>query len=269
MEIIENPILSLSLRQEPKILAVGAAMVGTRKVEEYTPYAYWQLGFFEGKTVVELSKAEKMWRLEINPHDIFIIPPGTVRKYFSEHPLRHYYLSFQFPVESPPTECVQLPALISTGPNAEMMQRDFAAVIDLGETDPVESEMLARLLIWRLVRLARLSDKAQQGGEYAVQASLQRIRESIGNPDLTPETLADKVGLSRRRLDQLFMRIVGKPVFACIRDRRVQLAEDLLRQTALPIHTIGTQVGIPDSHAFNKFIRRNCGKSPSALRTAD
>jgi AraC-like DNA-binding protein len=222
---------------------------------------------FEGATVVELSKAGKLWRLDIKPHDVFVIPPNTNRRYLSKAPLRHYYLIFRFPVESALAECVELPAIIPTGPHAATVRRDLDAIIDLRETDVFESELLARLTLWRLGRLARFAANAQQGGDAAVQATLERIRRDIADYRITPEALAEAVGLSRRRLDQLFTSIVGKPVSACIRDRRVQLAKDLLCQTALPIHLVSAQVGMPDPQAFNKFIRRYCGKSPTAVRS--
>jgi len=164
---------------------------------------------------------------------------------------------------------VELPALIPPGPSAGMIRQDLVTIADLWESDRFESNLLAWLVLWRLARIARNTSRTQQDAETAVQMTLLRIRETIADPSLTPESLARAAGFSRRRLDQLFTQQLGKPVSAYIRARRKQLAVELLCQTSLKIQDIGAQVGIRDPHSFNKFIRRVCGLSPTALRTSD
>ena len=97
---------------------------------------------------------------------------------------------------------------------------------------------------------------------------LLRIRENIADPSLIPESLARSACLSRRRLDQVSVMHTGKPIGAWIRERRRQLAVELLSQTSLAIQDVGKQVGINDPHAFNKFIRRECGQSPTDIRSS-
>ena len=70
----------------------------------------------------------------------------------------------------------------------------------------------------------------------------------------------------RRRLDQLFTRTVGRPVGGWIRDQRLARARQLLEATSIPIGAVGEAIGLGDPHQFNKFIRRACGVSPTALR---
>lgn len=178
-------------------------------------------------------------------------------------------MGFRIPPAPSGSEPVEIPAVVPSGAVGHAIRRDFAALIDLRDSDRFESDLLAWLMLWRLVRLARVGDRARQAGTNAVQPTLRRIREHLADGSLSPESLARSVGLSRRRLDQLFTQTVGKPVAACIRDRRRQLATDLLCHTSLPIALIGGQVGIPDPHAFNKFIHRTCAMSPSDVRNAE
>ncbi len=269
MEIYEQPRWSLPLRLEPEVLAIGYAPVGGQRVERFTPRPVWQMALFEGSTSLVLTTKQRQWRLAIQPQDIFIIPPDSERIYTTERRLQHYYLEFRYPLEFPESALVELPAIIPCGPSVDMMRRDFAACMDLRETDRYESDLLARLLLWRLVRIARTVEAGHQDRAHIIEEVQKRIRENTADASLTPEALAEAVGYSRRRLDQLFVEFLGKPVSACIRDRRARLAEDLLRQSVLPIHLIGAQVGIPDRHGFNKFMRRNCGKSPTAIRTGE
>ncbi|MBT7065330.1 MAG: helix-turn-helix domain-containing protein [Verrucomicrobia bacterium] len=269
METHEQPRWSLPLRLEPEVLAVGYSFVGIERVETYRPAPMWQLTLFEGPTSLDLRQGRQRWRLAIRPQDILIIPPNSVRVYTTERRLEHYYLEFRYRLEYPESAVIELPAVFPSGPSAAIMHRDFAACMDLRETDRYESDLLARLLLWRLVRIARTADAGQQDRAHIIEAVQKRIRENTADASLTPDALAEAVGYSRRRLDQLCVELLGKPVSACIRDRRAQLAEDLLRQSALPIHLIGAQVGIPDRHAFNKFMRRNRGKSPTAIRAGE
>ena len=57
---------------------------------------------------------------------------------------------------------------------------------------------------------------ANQEREQVVQTVLRRIREHISDASLTPVTLAETAGYSRRRLDQMFLAQLGQPVSACI-----------------------------------------------------
>ncbi len=254
------------LRRQPEVLAAGRAVMGRLETETYVPVPYWQLGFFEGATTVELTKARKRWRLEIRPGDLFLIPPETTRRYITAHPIQHSYLAFQFDGEDALDEQVELPATIPSGVARDAIVHDLATVVDLRTSDRFESDLLAHLVLWRMVRLARLADRVKHDGSDLVQAALDEIREHIASYSLHPESLACQAGISRRRLDQLFVKVTGDTVAACIRNRRLQLAVDLLQHSDLPAYIIGEQVGIYDRHAFNKFIRHNCGKSPSALR---
>jgi AraC-like DNA-binding protein len=266
METTEAPRWLLPLRLEPETLAVGYAPVGVARVERFIARPIWQATLFEGPTSLLLRKGRRRWRLEIQPQDILIIPPNSDRTYTTERLVNHFYLEFRYGSETAASDPIDLPAIMPAGPSATRMQRDFAACMDLRETDRIESDLLARLLLWRMVRIARTAEAGQQDRAHIIEEVQKRIRENTADASLTPDALAEAVGYSRRRLDQLCVEILGKPVSACIRDRRAQLAEDLLRQSALPIHLIGAQVGIPDRHAFNKFMRRNRGKSPTAIR---
>lgn len=245
---------------------MGYSPVGVERVERYTPAPTWQLGLFEGPTSLVLRKGRRRWCLMIKTHDLVIIPPDSDRIYTTERPVNHFYLEFRYGSVTTASNSVELPAIMPCGMSADAMLRDFAACMELRETDRLESDLLARLLLWRLVRIARTAEAGHQDRAHIIEELQRRIRENTADASLTPEALAEAVGYSRRRLDQLFAELLGKPVSACIRDRRAQLAEDLLRQSSLPIHAVGARVGIPDRHGFNKFMRRNRGLSPTAIR---
>ncbi len=266
MEITEMPQWSLPLHSEPEILAVGYSYVGIERVERYMPEPFWQLGLFEGAASLLLKKGDGQWRLNIKPYDLLIIPSDSTRIYTTSRRIGHFYLWFRYPSESTPQEAFELPGVMPGGASIRTMRRDLARCMDLRETDRFESDLLARLILCRLARIARMGEAGDHSREQALRSVQRRIRENSADASLTPESLAEAVGYSRRRLDQIFAEQFGKPLSAYIRERRAQIAEELLRRSSLPIHTIGAQIGIPDPHSFNKFMRRNCGKSPTAIR---
>ena len=205
METDKQPRWSLPLRLEPEVLAVGYSYVGIERVETYRPAPTWQVTLFEGPASLELKEGRRRWRLAIRPQDILIIPPNSERIYTTEQRLEHYYLEIRYGLEFPGSAVVELPAIIHSGPSADIMHRDFAACMDLRETDRYESDLLARLLLWRLVRIARTADAGQQDRAHIIEEVQKRIRENTADASLTPDALAEAVGYSRRRLDQLHL----------------------------------------------------------------
>jgi|SaaInlStandDraft_1057018.scaffolds.fasta_scaffold51009_1 AraC-like DNA-binding protein len=262
------PSWKLPLISAPVVHALGSATMGHHEIEIYHAGPHWQLGHFKGSTKVELSHGSNTWSLDIKNNDIFIIPPNSTRKYFSQKPLLSYYLEFSYPSETSTDNDSLLPAIISSGASSKSVICEFKNMIDCKETDPHESELLTRLWLWRLLKLSESSNTLKWDSHTKIPKCLQLIRENFSDPELSSESLARDCALSRRRLDQLFNREMGKTVSQCIRDRRIDRSKNLLQQTLLPIHIIGEQVGIPDRQVFNKFIKRYLGKSPTDLRNS-
>ena len=265
---LNTPEWKLPLINAPTIHALGSATMGHREIEIYRASPHWQCGLFMGSTHVELSKGKDTWSLELKANDIFIIPPNCERKYLSVKPQLAYYMVFSYSSESSGNGDSLLPAIIACGLSSKSIINDLKKMIDCKETDPHESDLLARLWLWRLIKLSQVSDSFTIDSQSCIQKCLQSIRENFSYPGLSSEALASECSLSRRRLDQLFNREMGKTVSQCIRDRRLDWAQNLIQQTQLPIHIIGEQVGIPDRQVFNKFIKRYLGKSPTDLRDA-
>ena len=183
---------------------MGYSPVGVERVERYTPAPTWQLGLFEGPTSLVLRKGRRRWCLMIKTHDLVIIPPDSDRIYTTERPVNHFYLEFRYGSVTTASNSVELPAIMPCGMSADAMLRDFAACMELRETDRLESDLLARLLLWRLVRIARTAEAGHQDRAHIIEEVQRRIRENTADASLTPEALAEAVGYSRRRLDQLF-----------------------------------------------------------------
>ncbi|MEV4458526.1 helix-turn-helix domain-containing protein [Microbispora sp. NPDC049633] len=90
------------------------------------------------------------------------------------------------------------------------------------------------------------------------------IRRRLGDPDLTPETIAAAHQISVRHLYTLFAE-QGLTVAAWIRRCRLeQCHRDLAdpRQRALPIHSVAARWGFTDAANFSRAFRAAYGMSP-------
>jgi AraC-like DNA-binding protein len=269
MEAYEIPVWKMPLHEQPEIVSVSYTPMGVRRREAYDhERSCWQMAFFDGPTSVTLTRGSSRWQFDIAAETVFVIPPNSHRSYVTPRKLYSYTLAFRLAPGLDESGSLKLPAIIDPGPSAGMVRQELATIADLRDTDHFESDLQAWLLLCRLGRLARVANRSAHDAAAVVQAALLRIRENIADASLTPESLARSAGLSRRRMDQLFVKQTRKPIGAWIRERRKNLAIELLVRTSLKMRDIGLQIGVSDPHAFNKFIRRECDQSPTSIRDA-
>jgi AraC-like DNA-binding protein len=93
------------------------------------------------------------------------------------------------------------------------------------------------------------------------------IRANLGDPRLSPATIADAVHVSRRTL-YATLASGGEGVATAIRRERVERAHTML---ADPSHTrsigeIASTVGLPNQAHFSRVFRAHYGASPSEIR---
>ena len=101
-------------------------------------------------------------------------------------------------------------------------------------------------------------------------AITQRIEDyanaHLGEQDLTPESIAEHIGLSLGYMRQLFRSEHGESVNDYILGRRIAQAQILLATTDLTAKQIGAQVGFPDSRYFYTVFRKQTGVTTEAYR---
>jgi AraC-like DNA-binding protein len=78
--------------------------------------------------------------------------------------------------------------------------------------------------------------------------------------------LAGFLRIGYRTLRRVCNLALGVAVNVAIRARQLEWAEHLLRETDLPIGEIGLLTGFGDRRTFLRAIRREFGRSPSAIR---
>lgn len=140
-----------------------------------------------------------------------------------------------------------------------------------GATDAVSGAVLGRHLVELLaLSLDRTSD-VEQGTGSSVRAAHRRraeamIRRELSNPDLSPETIAEAVGISKRYLHELFAE-ANCTVSQFVREERLRAARDLLQMpNPGQMSDIAYRFGFSDQAQFSRLFKAMFGQTPSSFR---
>jgi AraC-like DNA-binding protein len=104
---------------------------------------------------------------------------------------------------------------------------------------------------------------------WRVRAALAFIETRLGDADLTAEQVATAQGVSRRRLDQVLRRALGRSVTAHIWSRRLeQAAADLTdpRYQSRAVSQIAFANGFEDAAHFSRAFKGRFGRTPRDWR---
>jgi AraC-like DNA-binding protein len=104
------------------------------------------------------------------------------------------------------------------------------------------------------------------GGRRLPYAALNAHIDQYAAYPLQVADLARVAGLSSARLHARFVAECGQTPMDYIRSRRLHRAVGLLRDSALPIGEIASQVGYSSQSAFAAAVLREFGASPGKLR---
>ncbi|WP_169054056.1 GlxA family transcriptional regulator [Nitratireductor sp. XY-223] len=98
-----------------------------------------------------------------------------------------------------------------------------------------------------------------------VLQAIELMENHMADP-LALDQIAQLVGLSARQLNRLFRSQLGRSTMGFYRDLRLDMADNLLRQSALGVTEIALASGFANSAHFSDSYRRRFGRAPSAGR---
>lgn len=99
----------------------------------------------------------------------------------------------------------------------------------------------------------------------AVSKALNLLHDRPEHP-WTLDLLADEVALSRAAFAKRFKSLVGQSMFQYLTSLRMQKAQDLLRNTQLPVYEIATRSGYESELAFTRTFKKHSDKTPKQFR---
>lgn len=106
---------------------------------------------------------------------------------------------------------------------------------------------------------------AWMGTSATVSRGLKLLLGSFGE-DLRMTDLSEKLGMSDRRLRQLFQEHLGASPWKVSLQKRLELAEKLILQTNKTFTEIAFCSGFKSIRRFNDAVKKQFGKSPKMLR---
>ncbi len=125
----------------------------------------------------------------------------------------------------------------------------------------------AELVLELLLALA-----AEARAEAAPDPLMSLVRESLEIIDgeiehgLSVATLASQAGVSREHLSRTFQKCLHESPQQVIRERKMQRASYLLKDTDIPIKQIASRLGYSDYTNFIRAFRQVMGKTPHDFR---
>jgi len=130
----------------------------------------------------------------------------------------------------------------------------------------LRSEGLLRLLLGRAVNLSWSQIDAVMAHERRWGPVLRLLNAESGScPGV--QALARRAGLSRTHFSRAFRAEFGLPPRAWRTRRLAERAVERLLSSPVPVQDLAIEFGFADAFAFSRFVRRESGLSPTALRT--
>ncbi len=117
-------------------------------------------------------------------------------------------------------------------------------------------------LLWRVAQPMSAVD-----ANPFIELSMKWVEEHI-QEKISIAELARAMDISHNQLIRHFRQELGITPIQYVRQRRAEVARELLTHSTKPIKTIAHLVGVPDLHAFNRLIRECLGMSPRQVRRA-
>lgn len=84
--------------------------------------------------------------------------------------------------------------------------------------------------------------------------------------NLTIDDVAARSGYSKWHLQRMFRSVTRQTLGGYIRQRRLMLAAEALRQTQRPVFDIAMQYGFDSQQTFSRVFRREFCQTPTAYR---
>lgn len=128
---------------------------------------------------------------------------------------------------------------------------------------------LAALLFGQMVRAAKIGGpklkSASSGTRTIVEHYAKNLATAFSEPD-DLDSVAQRLGLSRRRLTQLFRQVTGESWLKHVRRLRVEHAKQLLRASGRSIAAVAFECGFEDLSSFYRAFKSTTGQAPHRWR---
>jgi AraC-like DNA-binding protein len=199
---------------------------------------------------------------EAGPGSLFLVPPRRAHVHHNRGPVATAYAVFRLPPRLLPERLRQV--RLAAG---DPLPGRLGQVIDLHRglerPDPRETGGLLLAILARLDHLDPPARPAQR--PRALVLAERHLLASLAGPVAMAE-LAEVAGVSTGHLRALFRGHHGCPPARWHRQRRIELAQRLLRDSRLSAAEVAVACGWTDANLFGRIFRSACGMAPGRWR---
>ncbi len=152
------------------------------------------------------------------------------------------------------------PTLSSIEPDVEQVGF-LAASLIASKLDGAATARLHRLPPRQIIERQSTDTVVAEAPEVIRAARL--IRSRVG---ISVDQVCEDAGLSRSKLDRLFFEQLGRTVAGEITRVRLQVSQNLLLNSAMPMAQIARQCGFSSATYFCRFFKRETRQTPEGFR---
>lgn len=192
----------------------------------------------------------------INPGDIFVIPPYEKTYYEADKQKPWRYIWIGFTAENEVPDCLNNPVL-----HCPMAGRIFEEMLQCQKMENGRTAFLCAKL-WELFSL--LLEDAKADTDYIDKALSCMNAEYVNG--ITVREVAEQLNINRSYLCDLFKKRIGISPQKYLIQLRLEKAAQLLTVYDESPSTAGTSVGYPDLYHFSKIFKQHFGVSPKIYR---
>lgn len=213
-----------------------------------------------GRCLVEIEGHDPV---EAQPGSLFLIPPRLAHLHRNHGEVATAYLVFRLPLRLLPAR-LRVLELAPADPLTDWLEQIIDLHGGLVRPDPRE---VGGLLLAILARIDRLDPPARPAGRSrALELAERHLLASLAGP-VGMEELAQVSGVSTGHLRALFRSHHGCPPARWHRQRRIELAQRLLRDAYLSVAEVAAACGWSDANLFGRIFKAECGQSPGRWRS--
>ncbi|MBS1721706.1 MAG: helix-turn-helix transcriptional regulator [Armatimonadetes bacterium] len=198
--------------------------------------------------------------MTIEPFDLLIVPPGSRCEIERTGRDTFVYDFIGFMPQASDRDIVSLPLKTSLGEAGNFWDLEFRRTLNRLQFSRTSAHVIAWSLLWAVAQPEHVVSRSV----YVEQAE-KLINEQIDRRLLVSD-VCHELQISQSQLTRLFMAEHGRTPLQFIKDCRARQAHKLLTRSTTPIKQVAAACGIPNIHAFNRFVRERYGESPRALR---
>ena len=246
----------MSLAAPPEVRTSGSFEDDNRRLEWTQPSDCFQAQYHQAPGTLVVNGHSTPFAA----YDLLVVRPGSHCEILRSEPATFVYSYFGFVPAKSDVDVMTIPMVSSLGEEGKWWDTNFRRALNQLMLRRTPVRALVHAWLWAVA----LPEQVSPRNPYVDAA--ERLFEERLDSDIQVSAIAKELHLSQSQLTRLFLAEHGRTPLQFLLERRAAKAHYLLTQTTLPIKSVAAACGVPNVHAFNRFVRARLGASPRSIR---